>query len=130
MIEQQRASQDTAHNTSVQKLSKGTLIQIEDILAYQPLTVNDTKGDNADEWKFAPILVATNAERLQISRFKAKLWAPEHSTYIFKWKRLIGKEQNRPRESDMQAITDQNAFFCNFGFRVPLAIYPTTSIVI
>ena len=96
LIEQQRASQDTAHNTFVQKLSKGTLIQIEDILAYQPLTVNNTKGNNADEWRFAPILVATNAERLQISRFKAKLWAQEHSTYVFKWKRLIGRQATKP----------------------------------
>ena len=114
LVEQQRASQDAAHNTFVQKLSKGKLIQIEDILAYKPLSADDTAGESSHDWKFAPILVATNAERLQISRFKARLWAIEHQTHVFKWRRKVGKEQNRPRTTDMMTITENNAFFWQF----------------
>jgi hypothetical protein len=70
--------------------------------------------DNLDEWKFAPIIVSTNMERLNIARLKARLWAEENNTYVFKWRCKLKNQQNRPSSSAMNKITEDNAFFWQF----------------
>jgi hypothetical protein len=75
------------------KLSHGQTIAISDILRYKHLSKKDVE-DHPEEWKFAPVLVSTNAERLNISRAKAKLWAIEHKTHVFKWRTKLGKQVN------------------------------------
>ena len=95
LYEQQRAANDPIHNSFVQKLSAGNKIELQDIKKYKHL---DKKDIQQKEWRFAPILVSTNIERLSIIRYRACLWAKEHKTYVFKWKCRIGKEQNRSSE--------------------------------
>ena len=111
LSEQQRAANDSVHNAFVQKLSSGKKIDLNDIKNYQHL---DEKDMEDIEWRYAPILVSTNTERLNIIRYKAYLWAKEFKTYVFKWKCRIGKEQNRPSEHMMENITENNAFFWQF----------------
>ena len=67
-----------------------------------------------DEWKYAPILVATNLERVTISRCKIKQWAIDNKTYVFKWKCLTARHINHPSAEAMQDILDKNAFFWQF----------------
>ena len=112
LVEQQR-SDDPTHNEFVQKLSRGECIALSDILGYQHLSKRDVE-DHPNEWKFAPVLVSTNIERLNINRAKAKLWAIHHKTHVFKWKTKLGKQVNRPPLDELPAIHEENAFFWQF----------------
>ena len=111
--EQQRASGDPEHNKFVQKLSRGEQIALSDILKYKHLTKQDVE-ECPDQWKFAPVLVSTNKEWTNISRLKARPWAKDNCTHVFKWKVKIGKEANRPEIQQAQSIRQQNAFFWQF----------------
>lgn len=122
--EQQRSS-DALHSAFVQKLSCGEEITFDDLQQYKDITLEDIL-ENPDLWKFAPILVSTNIERLIISRYKARLWALENKTHVFKWKRKLGNEINRPCSSTMKDLTEKMLSSGNSGWDVMLhAIYPT-----
>ena len=99
-IEGQQRSDDADHNAFVQKLSKGLPIDVEDILAIKPLSKRDAKkklkGSQEWEWKYAPVLVSTNAERLGLSRQKARLFAIDNNTYVFKWRVEVKRWVNKP----------------------------------
>jgi len=97
-LSQQKRSTDPNHNRFVRKLSLGHAIDLEDILQYKSLSSDDICNE-PELWKFAPILVGTNKERLNIARHKARLWALEHNTYVFKWRNRLRKEENRPPPS-------------------------------
>ena len=112
LIEQNRC-EDQNHNEFIKSLSRGEPISIEYIGSMKHLTRQDIQ-DHPRDWKFAPVLVSTNMERVKIARFKAQLWAQEHKTYVFKWKVRIGKEVNRPSLEDMEQIREDNAFFWQF----------------
>ena len=96
LAEQQRASEDTQHTNFVKNLASGRQIKVEDITAYKEFTEDVAKQK---EWMFAPVLVSTNLERLNISRLKARLWARENITHVLKWKCRLGVEINRPNET-------------------------------
>jgi len=113
LTEQVRAASDNEHNAFVQKLSRGKAIEIADILRYKTLTRDDI-SDAPHEWKYAPVLVSTNAERLSISRAKAILWAKQHGTYVLKWRCKITKHINRPMSTQFADALDENAFFWQF----------------
>ena len=70
--------------------------------------------DHPEEWKYAPILVSTNTERLGISRMKACMWAKEHKTYVFKWACSTRGFVNRPQADTMSELKEDNAFFWQF----------------
>ncbi|CAB9516444.1 helicase PIF1 [Seminavis robusta] len=110
---QQRASNDDQHKDFVQKLSTGNKILLGDILQYDHLSRDDIRK-NPHEWLFCPVLVATNMERLNISRHKASLWAKHHQTFVFKWKCRVRKEVNRPPSSQMASIRESNSFFWQY----------------
>jgi hypothetical protein len=65
---------------------------------------------------------------MNISRYKARLWAAEHKTYVFKWENILRKEENTPCKSDMRNhIMEANSFFWQYS--VPGApTYITTNI--
>lgn len=110
--EQNRASQDPKHTDFVQRLSSGRPISLADILQYNTLTRADIAEDK--EWKYAPLLVSTNLERLNITREKSRLWAVEHGTYVFKWRTKTTKHINQPPSSEMDSRREENSFFWQF----------------
>jgi hypothetical protein len=81
-----------------------------DLLSYKALSKKDIK-EAPDEWKYAPVLVSTNAERLNISCIKARMWAKEHKTYVFKWPSHTQRFVNRPGPEKMSQLKEDNAFF-------------------
>ena len=113
LYEQQRASDDKEHMALVKKLSSGMPIEIEDILKYDHLSKEDIE-EHPDEWKYAPVLVSTNLERLNITRQKAQMWAKDHQTYVFKWRNITRHEVNRPDLHTMEKIREGNSFFWQF----------------
>ena len=74
----------------------------------------DDVQQSPDEWKYAPVLVSSNRERLNICRMKAIMFAKENKTYVFKWKCKILQEENRPPDSIMQHILEKHAFFWQY----------------
>ncbi len=100
--EQQRARGDS-HSDFVRHLSEGKPIHLDKILEHPPLSAEDVKT-NPKEWMFAPTLVTSNHERLEINRMKAWLWAKKHGTHVFKWRCRIGKQENRPDQNTMEKV--------------------------
>lgn len=110
LLEQQRAVDDVQHCAFIKRLSKGNDILPEDIESLPHLSHEDITN-NPDEWKYAPTLVSTNLERLNICRFKAALWARDHKTYVFRWKNKIRSEENPPNGPTRETTHQKNAFF-------------------
>ena len=112
-LQEQQRSGDPQHTTFVKHLSNGLPIDIKHILNMKPLSFHDLKYD-FNAWAFAPILVATNAERLNIIRFKAQLFAAYHQTYVLKWHNTATHYINRPTNEEMPSIMQQHPFFWQF----------------
>ena len=113
LLEQMRACKDKKHFDFVQKLSKGNRVELEDILNYKHLSQKDI-DQHPEEWKFAPVLVSTNKQRHNISRYKAHLWAVQHNTYVFKWKTKAKQHKNKPNLQKFSIAREKNAFFWQF----------------
>jgi len=96
----------------VSKFDKGEKIDPEDLKIYEHLSAEDLASD--PDWLFAPVLVATNEERLNITRQKCSLWAKQHNTYVFKWKTNITKIINPASPTLMPDIEEHNAFFWQY----------------
>jgi hypothetical protein len=56
---------------------------MRDLRLYEWLSHEDLTKDK-DDWSFAPVLVATNRECVDIYERKSFLFAKEHSSFIFK----------------------------------------------
>ena len=112
-LKEQHRSSDEIHNQFVHKLSSGKPIDLKDILHYKPLSSDDIDSF-PNEWKYAPILVSTNAERLHISRFKSQMWAKENKTYVFKWPINTRRHVNRPNPQSFARCKENNPFFWQF----------------
>jgi hypothetical protein len=111
----QQRSDDEQHNSFVEKLAKGQKIQIKDILRYKPLSKDDiNNAESASDWKYAPVLVSTNRERLDITQRQSILYAKDHGTYVFKWKSNLKGWVNKPSAMELPEIQDQNALFWQY----------------
>ena len=80
---------------------------------YKHITSEDIQHD--PDWMFAPVLVATNRERINISATKARLWASMHKTYVFKWKKKILMQINRPAAEKMSDIMEKRFLLAALG---------------
>ena len=54
-----------------------------DLKNYKAQSKKDMKNK---KWKFAPILVSTNRERLDITELQAVNFAKENKTYVVRWR--------------------------------------------
>jgi hypothetical protein len=70
--------------------------------------------DNPEDWKFAPILVETNAERMEITKSQAHLFAKHYETYVFKWRAQCRKWLNNPSPEEKKVLVDSNPFFWQY----------------
>jgi hypothetical protein len=108
---QQRAEGDHEHTAFIDKLSEGEQISMDDIKRYKKLSAGDLP-DTSSPWAFAPILVASNKERVDICVRKSLLFVQHHSTYIFKWKSQIIDWKNKPTNAgERQLIVENNGCF-------------------
>ncbi len=94
-LPEQRRSEDPVHMKFVKKLASGRQITWEDLAPYKALRRSDAEDK---EWLFAPVLVSSNRERMEIVRVKAALFAKLHSTYVFKWRNKVTKWKNKPQD--------------------------------
>jgi hypothetical protein len=108
---QQRAQDDHEHTAFIDKLSEGKQITMDDLNRYKKLSKSDL-NDTSSPWAFAPILVSSNKERIDICQRKSLLFAKHHSTYIFKWRSNIISWKNKPTNvGDRQSIIASNGCF-------------------
>jgi hypothetical protein len=110
--EQLRSVTDVLHCNLVSKFDKGESINPQDLAIYEHLSPEDFASD--PDWLFAPVLVATNEEQLNITRQKCSLWAKLHKTYVFKWKTSITRIVNPVAPTLMPNIEENNAFFWQY----------------
>ena len=111
LIAQQRAKDDPEHFEFTLNLSKGDPIDLSEHLSkYKLYSKSDIQSDS-DKWQFAPFLVATNQERIQISYHQAKQFAIANNTYIYKWPVNLHKWQNRPKIRSHQQRAQKEPIF-------------------
>jgi hypothetical protein len=110
--EQQRSIKDALHCNLVSKFDKGEKIDPQNLKIYKHLSADDLAS--GPEWLFAPVLVATNQERINITRQKFSLWAELHKTYVFKWKANLTRIVNSASPTLMIDIEEHNAFFWQY----------------
>jgi len=92
---------------------------MNDLQKYKKLSPDDLRDTNSP-WAFAPILVASNKERIDICERKSLLFAKHHSSYVFKWKSNIVSWKNKPTNvGEVKAIEASNG--CFWETFVPLA---------
>jgi len=96
----------------ISKFDKGESIHIDDLKIYNHLSKEDIASDPL--WEFAPVLVSTNHERMNITKSKASLWAKKHNTYAFKWKANVKNHINPAPSHIMPQVLESNAFFWQY----------------
>jgi hypothetical protein len=99
--EQQCAAENEQHSTFVKRLFNfKTIHQLKDItMQYQQHLSVEVITNNPTDWKYAPVLVASKFERINLSAAKqAVMWAKDSNTscVLFRWKNKIGQQQNTP----------------------------------
>jgi hypothetical protein len=87
-------------------------LTLEDLSIYQHLTPEDMQND--PEWADATVLVATNLDRMNVTRMKCKLWAKKNKTYVFKWRSKTRKHINPADVEAMGHIRENNSFFWQY----------------
>ena len=98
-IRGQVRSKDEKHNKFVKKLANGQTITLKDLDPYEVLSRKDLQDA---EWKFAPILVNTNRERMAIVEKQSALFAQLHGTYVFKWRNNLSGWKNKPSDTQQE----------------------------
>ena len=92
LVEQHR-SKDSAHTDLIVKMGKGEKITREDLSRFKRLSKEDACSS---EWRAAPILVLTNAERFDLMEERAISFARDAGTVVVKWRKDIKQWSNRP----------------------------------
>ena len=93
----------------VNKLAAGKTISWKDLKPYKALSRADAKET---EWQFAPVLVSSNRERLEIVHQKSILFAKLHKTHVFKWRNDAKNWKNKPE--DPSFLYEENAMLWQY----------------
>jgi hypothetical protein len=72
------------------------------------------KNEDEQSFEFAPYLVSSNVERLNITRLQSRRFAAKHQTYVFKWQCFEKKRINFPDASSVDQCREANAFYWQF----------------
>ncbi len=94
-LQEQKRSTDTSHTNFLTKLSRGEAISQHDLHKYKALSAADLQEDNS-RWKYAPVLVALNRERVDIVHHKTVLFAQDKQTCVIRWRAKLGQWQGKP----------------------------------
>ena len=97
----------------MKKLSPGEQINIDDDLArYKTLSKEDL---SSSKWMYAPYIVSTNMERLQIFCHQALKFAKHNNTYLYRWPLQLHSWKNRPTlDSHREEVSEHPVFWQYF----------------
>jgi hypothetical protein len=91
---------------------KGNTVTLGDFKAqgYKYLTFEDAQCDPS--WNAAPVLVATNRERLTITHWRAQQFARDHNTVVIRWQSRRKKWDQKPvHPHQVEAAMEDPCFY-------------------
>ena len=94
---------------TIQKMSECNPLTMEELKLCKHLSRGDILKDPT--WLFAPVLVSTNRERMEVTRLKCKLWAIKDKTHVFKWKNAVMGHVNKPDPQTLDNAAQTEAIF-------------------
>jgi len=114
-LTEQHRSNFPRHMQFITDLSKGNPITINTIEnLYKPFT-NQTVRDNPEKWQFAPFLVASNRERINITYWQCFAFTKAHNTHVYHWCNHFSKWKNAPlHQVDQQDACESDPVFWQY----------------
>jgi hypothetical protein len=94
LSQQMRIKKDKAHQAIIERLYHGLPITQVDIKDNYKLVTKEELSSK--EWIEAPIVVATNRERLTLIEERARQYAAFHGTYVLRWQRDMKNWEQLP----------------------------------
>ena len=85
LVTQQWTRNDPTHHQFILDLANNHNIDSTTHLSNYKILSHDDISTHLNKWEFAPFLVSTNIERIQISYHQAKRFTIKHGTYLYKW---------------------------------------------
>lgn len=114
----QHRSKDPIHTDCVMKLWRGEQVCYRDLMRYKIFKAGDVQED--PEWLVAPLLVATNQERLSMVHTRAIAYAKAHGTCVLRWQLEFAKWKGCPRgPCERKMAMEDPAFFEYFVAGAP-----------
>ena len=109
----QHRSADLSHLHFLESMTQPNSLNFQEFCKlYKPLSNSDFHEDS--RWEFAPYLVATNRERIQISHIQALQFAKKHNTHVYRWPVQLIHWTNRPSEYDDQIEAQKDPAFYQY----------------
>ena len=112
LMTQNRCANDPIHEAFLRKMGKGGQITMDDLSYYRELTPEDVEED--PEWKFAPILVSTNRERLDFTFAQAQEFAKVHGVPVVRWACHYKNWKGKPRDAERQVQAKEDTCFWQY----------------
>ena len=100
---QQRSKTDLDHTKLIDELGCGLPITLDKLKRYQFLCANGMKDKT---WRYAPVLVTTNRERIDVIHQQAIMFAIEHNTHVIRWPVFYSDWSNRPKKYQETIVND------------------------
>lgn len=97
VLREQTRSEDDEHTALLQKMGRGERVRMADLKAlYKPLTAGDM-ADTEAGWYKAPVAVATNRERYDLTDLASRTFASVHRTHVIRWPMEYQRWEGKPR---------------------------------
>ena len=107
LTKQQRCKSDLIHTEFIEQLGNGISVTTEMLSIYKVLSRDDMEDKS---WWYAPVLVATNRERIDIIHQQSIMFVIEHRTHMIRWPVNYTNWINRPKH-DILAIMNDPVFW-------------------
>ncbi|CAB9509762.1 Inherit from euNOG: Conserved hypothetical protein [Seminavis robusta] len=117
LTQQQRAVSDPIHSRFVEKLYKGFPLTQMDLKSHYKLFTPEEAI--SEEWIRAPVIVATNRERITLIEERAQLFAKFYGTHVIRWPRDKKDWEQQPPDVFRTQAEDDPVFWEYFVFDAP-----------
>ena len=118
VLETQHRSVDPVHTSFISKLWEGKPLVVSEFMQYKRFNAKDVSDDPS--WLEAPLLVATNQERLSMIHERAVTYAMAHNTCVLRWRLDHAKWKGCPSEpNDQHHAMEDPSFFEYFVAGAP-----------
>jgi len=124
----QHRCDDASHMRIVTKMTRGVKLNMLDLAQYKPLSSDDVSNPDS-KWRFAPILVNTNRERLNICHHQALLFAKDHNTHVIRWPNMYGQWISKPTDTDYSLYAMEDPAFWQYAV-IGAAVFLTKNICV
>ena len=112
-LEEQVRSLDPEHTAFLQAMGKGEPIKMEQLRNYKVLGKEDMM---TSKWATAPILVAMNREKIDLTDIQARRFAKLHGTHVIRWQNPLVQWIEGPQSKELKkhAVNNDPAFWQYF----------------